>query len=274
MSFYLDGSPTPISFAALPVGFTALSASIKINIEGVAQPTDGLAQYWLQKSNGINGTVNSDEFVYDFSGTPPTIQFIYDEGCGLKCSISVNDISDVGSIGNAGTAPFGNYINNLRIEGTYELGGFSWTLEQPTRGAENTPVSKTNTGDIITITSPPEDDDALDLKQVTEIDLEYEDGGTQTISVTNILIQNHNLLQFTLPIIPFEAKIYKITITSSQFSGTVTLGKLLTIYFVNAPGIYRLVPGKVNDTLYDIENGGTIEVQIPDPFAKTGFVGN
>lgn len=281
-SIYLDGSMSPITFAALPVGFTPLSASVKVGIPGIGNPPNTIVQYFLQQGAGVNGTVNTNDFPIDFS-IPPSMLDILAEAFGLKCTITVTAISTAGSVGDNPSAPFNAHINDLRIEGTYELGGFSWTLEQPTRGVEDTPVAKTNTDDTITITSPPEDDDpdTLDLEQVTEITIEYtdENGDPQSIIVTNITIQNHNKLVFKLPDIlsidPNDPpKVYKILITSTQFSGSVLLGKLVTIYFFNAPGIYRLVPDKATDTLYDIENGGTVEVQIPDPFIKTGFVGN
>jgi hypothetical protein len=39
-------------------------------------------------------------------------------------------------------------------------------------------------------------------------------------------------------------------------------------------GIYTLVPGKTNDTLYDRQTGqSSVDVKIPDPFIKTGFIG-
>jgi hypothetical protein len=39
-------------------------------------------------------------------------------------------------------------------------------------------------------------------------------------------------------------------------------------------GIYTLVPGKTNDTLYDRQTGqANIDVEIPDPSAKTGYIG-
>lgn len=59
----------------------------------------------------------------------------------------------------------------------------------------------------------------------------------------------------------------------TQFSGWVGLTSM-TITLVNASGIYRLVKNKTNDTLYDNLNPpATVDVKIPNPFVKTGFIG-
>ena len=57
----------------------------------------------------------------------------------------------------------------------------------------------------------------------------------------------------------------------TQFAGSVPLGTF-TILVANATGIYRLTPGKANDTLYhSARDGTTYDVKIPNPFGKTGF---
>lgn len=54
-----------------------------------------------------------------------------------------------------------------------------------------------------------------------------------------------------------------------QLNGTVPLTLLK-----NVSGIYTLVPGKRNDTLYDRQTGQTsVDVKIPNPTAKTGYIG-
>lgn len=251
---FLDGSPTPISFAGLPSGFTVLTASVEIRTDpsGV-QPGGGVAQFFLQQGPSNDGTVNTNSFPY----SSLAILHIVSSGIGLKVNFTAP----------MGTAPgIGPAIYDFRVEGTYELQGFIFTLQVP-----NEPV---NTGDEITVTSG-----TLDLDQVTDIDIEYtdENGDPQIIPVTVIRKQNSNTLIFIMPdlnSIGAPPGIIIITIHSTQFSGSVTLGKLITIYFLNAPGIYTLVAGKSNDTLYDIENGGTVDVKIPNPFGKVGFVGN
>lgn len=56
----------------------------------------------------------------------------------------------------------------------------------------------------------------------------------------------------------------------SEFSGEVTIGTF-EIEFADTSGIYNITPNKTNDTLYDRE-GDTIDVAIPKPFIRTGFI--
>lgn len=161
---------------------------------------------------------------------------------------------------------------------TYELTfQWQWTIPQP---AADTPV---NVGSTITLTSPEDVEEpveAIDFEEVTQIDIlipDYDNPGTFiTVNVPEIswtLIQAH-LLTFTMPSWGglFPTVVY-VQLTSTQFSGTVSQ-QLYTIYFVSASGIYELVPGKTSDTLYiEAEPGETIDVKIPDPYAKTGFFG-
>lgn len=273
-SFYLDGSPTPIAFASLPSGFTPTAAAVKIGPSITPDNADDL--YNLQQGVGVNGPDLTPTFDYDFSGIPPSALDIYVGGIGLKVFLSV-------------TQAQGNFTEigplfDLRVEGTYEINDYSWDLEVP-----DDPV---DTGTKIRVTSnsdDPTDPRVLDVDQITTITVTYKDSSDvwQEITVTNITLVYRritisnivNILEFTIPDIlsidPGDPpKTLLIRITSTQFSGSVVLGKLITIYFVDAPGIYRLVPSKHTDTLYDIENGGTVDVKIPNPFAKTGFVGN
>jgi hypothetical protein len=41
----------------------------------------------------------------------------------------------------------------------------------------------------------------------------------------------------------------------------------------NLSGIYTLVPNKREDTIYTGNNADTINVEIPDPMFKTGYIG-
>jgi hypothetical protein len=57
----------------------------------------------------------------------------------------------------------------------------------------------------------------------------------------------------------------------TQFTGSVPLGDF-TIIVANGSGLYRLVAGKTNDTLYQAaRDGTTYDVKIPNPGGKTGF---
>lgn len=69
----------------------------------------------------------------------------------------------------------------------------------------------------------------------------------------------------------FNADVPDIIITGS---GGVDFGGASTIVYIgNASGIYTLVENKDRDTLYDRILNTTVDVKIPDPFAKTGHIG-
>lgn len=56
--------------------------------------------------------------------------------------------------------------------------------------------------------------------------------------------------------------------------GLVLNGSVPITLLKDISGIYTLVPGKTNDTLIDRQTGvASVDVKIPDPFAKTGFIG-
>lgn len=253
-SIYLDGSPTPIAIAALPGGFTPSAATVKISIDSIAQPNDGSTHYHLQQDALTEGTIDTDTFPYVFS-PPPSIVKILGDACGLHTEIICNDGTDVGELVN---------VCDFRIEGIYDIIAFTWALSSPPNPAE--------AGDTITVTG----DDGLDGIETLEI--QYKQGDTiHTITVTDIVTQTPTSLVFILPagFAPTDGLLYIVGIGDGiEFSGSVVLGILHTILFVNASGIYSLVLGKTSDTLYDNDNpGSTIDVKIPDPTFKTGFIG-
>jgi hypothetical protein len=56
--------------------------------------------------------------------------------------------------------------------------------------------------------------------------------------------------------------------------GLVLNGQVPLTLLRDISGIYTLVPGKTDDTLYDRQTGqSNVDVKIPDPFVKTGFIG-
>lgn len=159
-------------------------------------------------------------------------------------------------------------VNNWTMTVTWEE-PVSWSMSNPS------PVEE---GDVIEVTSDPLDPDPLDGTQIDSLTLEWTDsnGNPHSITVPPILwiTITINLFRFRLPALTGLPQIFRVVITSTQFSGSVTLGKLATIFLVNATGIYTLVPGKTNDTLYDNDNGGDpVDVAIPNPQADMGFIG-
>lgn len=61
-----------------------------------------------------------------------------------------------------------------------------------------------------------------------------------------------------------------IPITASNSDGTL----FITLPVTNGSGIYKLVPGKRNDTLWvDVNTGTTRDVKKPNPFVRTPYIG-
>lgn len=60
----------------------------------------------------------------------------------------------------------------------------------------------------------------------------------------------------------------------TDFSGSITIGEI-EILFADVSGIYNITPNKTNDTIYDpARDGTTLDVAIPKPYVRTGFVGS
>lgn len=118
-----------------------------------------------------------------------------------------------------------------------------------------------------------------DLTTINAIDITYtgSDGMGYEIVVpsSEFLTQTATDITFTLPnTCSFFVTLIVLTLAGLTFSGTVALGTL-SVLLANASGIYILVQGKTNDTLY-IANGAlpdTHNVAIPTPKFKTGFIG-
>jgi len=139
---------------------------------------------------------------------------------------------------------------------------FRWTLETPG------PVV---IGSPIVITSP--DEDLCPNLEGIQIIV-----GGETFDVPNQYIEicTPDRVVFTVP--PEignsggTAQIVAV-IKPPSGGGTIFVG-IITILIENASGIYRIIKDKTADTLYDRDTpGATINVRIPNPFAKTGFIG-
>jgi len=260
--FYLDGSGIPISFAGLPAGFTptwplTLSSPQTITGGGVSDGALGLLQVpadatgSLLSNYGTYGpvSINITGFLGPFTdiilaGVNSLLAILT-----FQCSITHNVL-----LGNAVEV-----YDVIDISGDYTILQYSYDIPQD--GDEVDP------GETITITSPGTDPlTDLDLSQLTI---------TMACGTVIPIIQTPTMFRFTVPFACSGAGVSNIVATGNgvQFSGSVTLGTL-DILLANASGIYTLVRGKTNDTLYSgARDGTTYDVKIPDPFAKTGYIG-
>lgn len=287
-SIYLDGSGTPITLSGLPPGFTPASAAVLLGVPNppniTDQPVSGSSQCFLQQVSGVNGALNSTSFPYS---PVPNMTTMINNGIGISANISVTDAGDVGDI----------VINDLRIEGIYiiaQYGTPSANLQAPP-----TPIA---TGSLITINSPittfPSYNSGvpgsypgsapilsspinppINLLGVTQVDITYLDSSQvlQTIVVpsSSFIIWTQSILQFPMPPLPASnPPVINIILigNGTQFSGSVPLGSLITIFFTDGSGVYTLTPGATNDSLYINGTDSTVGTAIPTPYIKTAFV--
>lgn len=260
----LDGNESsPISFAQLPTDFVALTAIIKATYFNSSFDTNTYTIN-LEKDSGslsspftgVKDTNQIIQFAYTITLGSPSMLDIITNGCGFK-------LNSNGSQMPAG-AQF--LIQTLDIEGTYSSQIFTWALNIPTN-----PVS---VNDPVTITSDPLGVNPIDFTQITEISINF--GGTKIdIPMINWIVVQQNLFTFLMPSFTSSETVLELTINAStQFSGSVILGKLTTIYFTGVSGLYTLDFNATHDELYDLTNGGTVNVKIPNPLIKTFFAGN
>ena len=229
-----------VTFDTLPPGFNIIAGTISWDITVIA--TGATSHFTITDPNGniANDTTGLSGLTYaptDCNGI-----FVTHAICGNF---------------------FGDKIEmraNLQISGQYVIipPFFDYDLEED---GENVAV-----GDTITITSGTNPATDLNLLHLT---LSWPCGIIVPIT------QTPTLLTFLVPESCDDAGLMSLTATGDgfQFSGPVVLGTM-TVLLTNGSGIYRLVTGKRNDTYYRSQRDGTtIDIKIPNPTAKTGFVG-
>lgn len=139
-------------------------------------------------------------------------------------------------------------------------GEFSWTLPPGTGGVVIT-LSQIGHADIVTSVLSPTLNYipsniygavTVTIKPITTFPICYGPASTLTLAIT-------------VPFIP-----------PAGIGAGINLGGTPTLQFIGNPsGIYTLVPGKTNDTLYErIPAATTQNVKIPDPLIKTAFLGD
>lgn len=253
LDWYLDGSLVPIGFASLPSGFTVLSAIVNYAVNAGNFFVNGVGHLRFDAFTESAAFTSADGSVYMVNDL--LVQFPYPT-LPLPTALDLNN----GLFGvrySGGTT--GLAIDELSITGTYTLLGYSYTIPEDGNSVE--------VGDIISITSPG-------TNPLTDLDLTH-----LTISMTCGTVvpitQTQTLYTFAVPATCSGAGVVNILATGDgfQFSGSVPLGTL-NVLLTNASGIYTLVPGKTNDTLYSsLRDGTTRNVKIPNPFGKTGYIG-
>ena len=166
--------------------------------------------------------------------------------------------------------------------GTYSVTSFSWTIANKTNPGQSFKV-----GDTLKITG------ADKLDGVAEVHLTFvdDDGVSHTtvVPAADFTVQTPTLIELVLIWLYFEwgslpyeyhgdvgdDPVVLVAIGDGTiFSGSVSVGTF-AVLDASASGIYKIVKDKTCDTLYSNFGTGTpktIDVKIPDPFAKTGFI--
>lgn len=264
-SIVLDNNfQNPIDFNTLPAGFTITSARVNVEVSrsGLGAGDTSVITFFLQKdaSTEDSGTIIAKDtvqdlnFPYSFASSPfPTMMNVVYKGCGIRSHSNLASVP--GSLVLA---------KSIYISGTYEIQQFKWKIIPP-----SSPVS---VGDPVTITGTD------GLKDITKVIVQTVDGSNNitTLTVNSPFVsQTDTELTFDLPNFGSSEVIFlsvEFDGGGTSFKGSVSLGALLTINYTNPSGVYQLVVGKFTDTLYVRDSNTTIDVKIPDPDWKTGFV--
>ena len=251
----LDGGAA-ISFFGLPVGFIPSAATLSIN--SANNGSDATMHFMLAFSTSIeSNNLGFGTQTFNHPAPLPSILQLFFRGVGIH----VNNLT----VGQQTSRWMGRYL----LTGTYIILPFSFSVD---------PSGDVVPGDEITISSDPLAVAPLDMTTLSTVTLQYvdpDDGLLISRTITPTAVST-NLYTFLIPTdllgIPSDFT-FDIFATGTSFSGTVLLGTL-SISIPDASGIYRLVPGKTNDTLYDqkVTPVTTSDVKIPDPFFKTGFL--
>lgn len=251
-SIYLDGATTPIQFN----GMTSLIPTTCRIQTGLPAHIVGGSHFRIQSNSSTEG--NQDEEFYDYNFTPgfnPSMFAIWANGMGIRVACPAGLPSGIINFGTA------------EVVGSYNTSGIISYVSSTT----GVPVVN---GSRVTISAP-----AGGLGAVQSLTVEYINaiGEVETVVIPpeNIVEHTEFIIIFILIINPGETPATVVVNgIGTIFGGIVTLGIIPTIFFTAGSGIYRVVNGKVNDTVYITDSGGdTIDITIPRPFAKTGYIG-
>jgi hypothetical protein len=267
--FSLDGG-SAISYNSLPVGFTITYLEFMLTLGSNFIGNIKLTFPNFTSQETFNYPPASSSVDYILVDTPDSItanQFI---GSKIEFTVAIDTTHEPDNLISLLS------LYSYSLVGEYSNLTFTYTIDTPN------PIK---IGHDVSVSSVGPDLGGLDLSATTSIDLTYLDNGsvphTINIPYSNFTFINTYQLIFIIPII-FRTIWINLGITSrsitivaningTQFSGSITLGTR-TILYENVSGIYEIVKGKTSDTVYD-RTGTTLEVKIPNPFIKTGYIG-
>jgi hypothetical protein len=257
LKVFLDGGLVPLGINDLPPGFVVDDAKIVI----ASTLFGGFDDFVNSNSSGsiLKANIDIGNPIRRSTDLPITT---FTEPTEIVLPLPISNPSLFAFLGfrwdNSNSVSY--QMDRLVITGNYHIETFQWTLN---------PVSGSNVEQqqTITVTSDPGDPNHLQLNNISQLVL----FGCGVIIPS---VQTQNLLVFSIPT-GCGPGLRNLIATGNgiQFSGDITLGSY-TILVADASGIYTIVPGKTDDTLYkSARDGTTFDVKIPDPFIKTGFIG-
>jgi hypothetical protein len=277
--FFLDGSLIGIPFSGLPSGFTLDGLLALTTPNGNAGPTvmaqliaaqtvpasaTSIAALTWGSYGPNSATANAAVpalFLQDINdiSLPAPIDLI--TFLQIVASITPVKVSAIDFSLNFNSIP-----DVIEVSGSYSIAMLSWTIDN---------TSPVNPGDTISVSSDGVNPDLLDVTQVT---ITYTDSDGNPVEIiiptTDFLVWTSVLFSFVLPEELNDVVETLITFSGNIFSGSEEIGTLF-ILLEDGSGIYRIVANKTNDTLYVNApvDDTTVDVKIPNPFIKTGFIG-
>ena len=166
--------------------------------------------------------------------------------------------------------------SNFTLTVTYDLENYSWYIKPTVRivNGQKVTIIEDDVTDIIVVL------DGEEPPVVGEGELPYEFYGTgedYPDGPTYVWWESPDFWEFFIfsPISPnfgpIESWVNIGAANPCPTCGTFTVGAL-DVLAADASGVYVLTPNKGDDTIYDRESSSTVDVQIPNPFIKTGFI--
>jgi hypothetical protein len=253
-----------IPLASLPSGFHLSSLTNILGTGGIP-----LGRLWANPDGGANiarGIVTFGSYgpwqtswnhtTWTGISAPPLLPGPYDIltlFTFLTAEILVNNPASARALVNT----------SLFLTGLYDIISTQWVVTNLTHPNSNVPLD-IHAGDRIQITTP---DASFDFTTVTKIK-------TKNFEITSFITQTSLLLIFEIPRTSSDDSSTLLLMEGTTFVGNAVV-TTVNILAMHASGIYKLVAGKTNDTIYDNSSTGntTTDTKFPDPFIKTGFIG-